>query len=110
MFTYKAPEDHPEIYQETFLSPPKMNFGLNYNQQLPIPKVYKTLPTFIGKQETHPSTLSGAIDRAASFRASDHPEIFQDVLTWRDDTQSSSQTPEQLNRPHWTFGAAERQK
>ena len=73
MFTYKAPEDHLDIYQETFLSLPKMNFGLNYNQQLSIPKVSKTFPTFTGKQETQPSTISagtpGAIDRAAFFRS-----------------------------------------
>ena len=111
MFTYMAPEDHPEIYQETFLSPPKMNFGLNYNQQLSISKVSKTFPTFTGKQETLLSTLSagtpGDIDRAASFGSS---EMSQDNLICRDDPKSSSQTLEELNRPHWTLAEVERQK
>lgn len=111
MFTYKAPEDHSEIYQETFLSPPKINFGLSYNQQLPTPKVYKTFPTFTGKQETQPSIIStgtlGAIDRTASFRSS---EISQDNLICRDDSMISSQTLAELNRPQWTLVEAERQK
>lgn len=113
MFTYKTPEDQPEIYiKKHFLSPPKRKFSVFYSQWLLVPKVDKIFPAFPGKHILPHSVFTPrALDRAASFRASDHPETSQDILTCgKGNPQSSSQTPEDLNRPHWTLGEGKRQK